>query len=121
MRPRPVAAVLVAALAAAAGGCGGAGSASAPAAGARTQATASSAGGARATAAIDPWEHLRALADVGARHRGTRAAGTPGGVATEDVIARRLRAAGWSVRFEAVPFPFFSERRPPAVTLRGGR
>jgi Zn-dependent M28 family amino/carboxypeptidase len=69
----------------------------------------------------DPWTHLRALAAVGARNRGTRAAGTPGGVATEDLIAARLRAAGWTVRFERVPFPFFDERRPPLVALPGGR
>jgi Zn-dependent M28 family amino/carboxypeptidase len=76
---------------------------------------------AAAAAARDPWTPLRALAAIGTRNRGTRAAGTPGGVATEDLIARTLRAAGWTVRFERVAFPFFDERRPPVVALPGGR
>ncbi len=70
-------------------------------------------GPARNGTAGDPWTHLRALATIGAGNRGTRAAGTPGGVATEDLIASRLKAAGWAVRFERVTFPFFDERRPP--------
>src|SRR6187200_1251699 len=74
-----------------------------------------------AAAARDPWTHLQALAAIGTRNRGTRAAATPGGVATEDLIAARLRAAGFAVRFESVRFPFFDERRPPLVTLPGGR
>src|SRR5918996_1037833 len=53
--------------------------------------------------------------------RPAAAGGTPGGVATEELVARTLRAAGWSVRFQRVTFPFFDERRPPAVTLPGGR
>jgi Zn-dependent M28 family amino/carboxypeptidase len=32
-----------------------------------------------------------------------------------------LRAAGWSVRFARVTFPFFDERRPPVLALPGGR
>jgi peptidase M28-like protein/PA domain-containing protein len=103
-------------------GCGG-GDDSTAAAPARTASTAAappaqppSAGGAR-----DPWTHLRALAAVGARDRGTRAAGTPGGVATEELIAGRLRAAGFAARFETVRFPFFDERRAPVVELPGGR
>jgi hypothetical protein len=75
----------------------------------------------RAAAAGDAWAHLRALAAVGTRNRGNRAAGTPGGVATEDLIAATLRAAGWTVRFDRVPFPFFDERRPPVVAPPGGR
>ena len=74
-----------------------------------------------AAGARDPWTHLQALAAIGTRNRGTRAAATPGGVATEDLIAARLRAAGFAVRFESVRFPFFDERRPPLVTLPGGR
>ena len=72
-------------------------------------------------AARDPWTHLRAIAMLGARNGGNRAAGTPGGTATEELVAERLRAAGWSVRFQAVRFPFFSERRPPRVEFSGRR
>jgi Zn-dependent M28 family amino/carboxypeptidase len=116
-------AVLV--LAAALAGCGGDGtspgatSADAGDAGATARTTREAR--ARAAQAGDAWAHLTALAAVGTRNRGTRAAGTPGGVATEDLIATRLRAAGWAVRFDRVPFPFFDERRPPAVALPGGR
>jgi hypothetical protein len=76
---------------------------------------------AEAGTAGDPWTHLRALATIGAGNRGTRAAGTPGGVATESLIASRLRDAGWDVRFERVSFPFFDEHRPPLVELPAGR
>jgi Peptidase family M28/PA domain len=69
----------------------------------------------------DPWPHLQALDAIGRRNDGTRAAGTPGGVATEDLVAARLRAAGWTVRLQRVRFPFFDERRPPVVALPGGR
>jgi peptidase M28-like protein/PA domain-containing protein len=73
-----------------------------------------------ARASTDPWTHLRALAAVGRRNHGTRAAGTPGGVATERLIARSLRAAGWRVRPQRVTFPFFRERRAPLVALADG-
>jgi hypothetical protein len=104
------------------GGGGGAGAGGGPAT-AGTSATARTPGGqrARAAEARDPWTPLRALAAIGARHHGTRAAGTPGGVATEDLIARTLRAAGWTVRLRRVTFPFFDERRPPLVAVPGGR
>src|SRR3954454_18536455 len=71
--------------------------------------------------ARDPLTHLRALATIATRNGGSRAAGTPGGVATEDLIAARLRAAGFAVRFATVRFPFFDERRPPVVALPGAR
>jgi len=121
------------------GGCGGAASGSGAASGdsgpggdaatmsagtAPAPASGSGAGDAaqaRAGTAADPWTHLRTLATIGAANRGTRAAGTPGGVATEDLIASRLKDAGWAVRFERVAFPFFDERRPPLVELPGGR
>ncbi len=69
--------------------------------------------------ATDPWTHLRDIAITGARNGGNRAAGTPGGRATEELIAARLRAAGWSVRFAPVRFPFFSERSTPRVRVAG--
>jgi hypothetical protein len=71
-------------------------------------------------AATDPWAHLRAVAAVGRRNHGTRAAGTAGGVASERLIARTLRAAGWRVRVQRVGFPFFRERRAPLVVLPDG-
>ncbi|MEY2535542.1 MAG: hypothetical protein QOF29_3452 [bacterium] len=127
MRALPAALVLAAAVAVAAAltGCRGgdaqgsttAGPAGATGArdGASRQAPAPAAG------ARDPWTHLTALSALAARNSGTRAAGTPGGAATERLIAERLEAAGWTVRFEPVGFPFYDERRPPAVTLPGGR
>ena len=105
--------LLAAAIAVAAAGCGGGAAPAEPvASAARAQADG---------AASDPWTPLQALAAIGTRNHGTRAAGTPGGVATEDLIAGRLRAAGWTVRFQRVPFPFFDERRPPLVVLPDGR
>ena len=105
-------------------GCGGGGDSTAAAPRTTTAAPPASPGAAAqrpAAAARDPWTHLQALAAVAARNRGTRAAATPGGVATENLIADRLRAAGFAVRFENVHFPFFDERRPPVVELPGGR
>jgi peptidase M28-like protein/PA domain-containing protein len=89
----------------------------------RTAGTAPSAGEAqrdRPPGATDPWTHLQAVADVARHHRGTRAAGTPGGVASERLIAATLRSAGWSVRLQRVSFPFFRERRAPLVVLPDG-
>ena len=118
----PLACLLLAVALAGCGGGGGGGNATSRAAGGTaTAASGRRAADPQAASARDPWTHLRALAGVGARNRGTRAAGTPGGVATEELIASRLRAAGWSVRFEPVGFPFFDERRPPVVALPGGR
>lgn len=116
-------AVLLLVAAAALAGCGGGAGAEGPTSAA---ATAAPAGAGRqapepAAGARDPWTHLRALSDVAAANGRTRAAGTPGGVATERLIAERLRATGWRVRFERVGFPFFDERRAPVVTLPGGR
>jgi Zn-dependent M28 family amino/carboxypeptidase len=64
---------------------------------------------------------VRALAAVARDAGGNRAAGSAGGVATEDLVAARLRAAGWRVRTQRVRFPFYAERRPPVVELPGGR
>jgi hypothetical protein len=71
-------------------------------------------------------EHLDALAAVARDHDGTRAAGTPGGAASEAYVAGRLRALGWTVRQEEVAFNAFTERRPPLLrrpgrTYRPGR
>jgi Zn-dependent M28 family amino/carboxypeptidase len=71
-----------------------------------------------AAGAGDPAVHVRALAR--AARDGTRAAGTAGARASEDYVAERLRAAGYRVVLERVPFPYFDERRPPRVRA-GGR
>jgi aminopeptidase Y len=122
MRALPAVLLLATALAVLAGcggGAGGEGSTSAATtaapAGAGRQAPSPAAG------AGDPWTHMQALSDVAAANGRTRAAGTPGGAATERLIAERLRVAGWSVRVQRVGFPFFDERRAPVVTLPGGR
>jgi len=65
--------------------------------------------------AADPVVHVRALARIARAHGGTRAAGTPAARASEDYVAARLAAVGYTVRRQAVPFPFFDERRPPRV------
>src|SRR4051812_47582889 len=121
--PRALIAVLLAAVAATLGACGGRdGSAAhagrAPGAGNDARRPAASSG---APASGDPFPYAAALADIARRNGGARAAGTPGGVATEDFVAGRLRAAGWTVRLQRVTFPFFDERRAPRVTLPGGR
>ena len=64
--------------------------------------------------------HLRALAGIGERHGQTRAAGTAGYEASVDYVAGRLRAAGYRVRLQVVPFPIFRERSQPRLEV-GGR
>jgi Peptidase family M28/PA domain len=66
-------------------------------------------------------EHLRALQDIADAGGGNRAAGTPGGDASAEYVADRLREAGWRVRMDPVPFPYFDERAPPRLdNLREG-
>jgi Zn-dependent M28 family amino/carboxypeptidase len=108
-------------LAVALAGCGGGGDSTAAAPGTATAAGRPAQAQPPAGSPRDPVTHLRALATAATRNRGNRAAGTPGGVATEQLIAARLRAAGFTVRFANVRFPFFDERRPPLVSLPGGR
>jgi hypothetical protein len=70
----------------------------------------------------DVAEHLGALQRIADAHDGNRAAGTSGDRATADYIAEQLRAAGWTVRFQTVRFPFFEEvGRPVLDDLRRGR
>src|SRR4051812_23249588 len=86
--------------------CGGGGaSTAAPARTAATSAARPAPAQPTAGSARDPLTHLRALATIATRNGGNRAAGTPGGVATERLIAARLRGAGFTVRFAAVRFP----------------
>jgi Iap family predicted aminopeptidase len=66
-------------------------------------------------------EHLRAFQEIADASGGDRAAGTPGYEASVEYVAKRLRAAGWGVRREPVPFPYFDERSPPRLDgLRDG-
>jgi Peptidase family M28/PA domain len=60
-------------------------------------------------------EHLRALQEIADAGGGNRAAGTPGGDASAEYVADRLREAGWRVRIDPVPFPYFDERSPPRL------
>jgi hypothetical protein len=65
--------------------------------------------------------HLRALARIGARHGQTRAAGTAGYDESVAYVTRRLRAAGYRVRLQDVPFPIFRERSKPRLEVGGRR
>jgi Iap family predicted aminopeptidase len=65
--------------------------------------------------------HLRALGRIGERNRNTRAAGTPGYSESVDYVAERLRAAGYRVRLQDVPFPVFRDRAPPQLVAGGKR
>ena len=63
--------------------------------------------------------HLRRLQAIARENGGNRAAGTPGGEASIDMVAERLRAAGYRVRLQKVGFPFFEERARPRVSADG--
>ena len=66
-----------------------------------------------------PRDALRTLARIARDHGGTRAAGTPGGVATSEYVAQRLRAAGFGVERQRVTFPY--SRVASARLSVGGR
>jgi Peptidase family M28/PA domain len=63
--------------------------------------------------------HLRALGRIGDRNHDTRAAGTPGYAESVDYVADRLRAAGYTVRLQDVPYPVFRDRSPPRLEAGG--
>ena len=122
MRPRTIIAA-VAALAAAAIAAfvlSRGGDPARPRAAARAPQTQTSPTELRPISVDDVTPHLRALVDA-AGADATRAAGTPGDAATREAVVDTLRAAGWRVTVQPVRFPFFDERRPPSVTLPGGR
>src|SRR5215213_704137 len=117
-------ALLLSAALLAAGGCGGGAKAERPGGKAeRSRGQAAEAPavtpapslGAAATA------HLRALARIASRNKQTRAAGTPGYDASVDYVAERLRAAGYRVALQPVPFPIFRERSRPRLAVAGAR
>jgi Iap family predicted aminopeptidase len=86
-----------------------------PDAPAQTPPTATAPAPAGPIAEADIREHLAALQRIADRNGRNRAAGRPGDRATSDYIARALRAAGWTVRFQTVSFPVFELRGRPAV------
>ena len=65
-------------------------------------------------------QHLVALQGFANRHGGNRLAGTPGYDASARYVATRMRAAGYSVRFQEFDFPFVLERSPPSLRPVGG-
>ena len=70
----------------------------------------------------DPIRHLEALQRIADRNGDTRAAGTPGDRETVAYLTKTLRTAGWRVREQRVPFPYFELRSPPRLAnLRPGR
>ena len=77
---------------------------------------ATSAPSSAATVATEPvlpegaFHHLRMLQEIATANGGNRAAGTPGYDRSADYVAEKLRAAGYTVRFEEFSFPFFEER-----------
>jgi Zn-dependent M28 family amino/carboxypeptidase len=66
-------------------------------------------------AETDPFRHMQALQNIATANRGNRAAGTAGYDRSAEYVADRLRAAGYTVRFEEFTFPFFEERNPPVL------
>jgi Zn-dependent M28 family amino/carboxypeptidase len=65
----------------------------------------------------DPFRHVQALQDLANANGGNRAAGTPGYDRSAEYVAEQLRRAGYTVRLEDFPFPFFEERSPPVLAL----
>ena len=63
----------------------------------------------------DPAPHLDALQRIAARNDGNRAAGTAGDRETVAYLVRTLRAAGWKVTVQRVPFPYFERHGPPRL------
>jgi hypothetical protein len=82
-------------------------------------------GGAFAPHVLDPaasegaFRHLRALQDIASESGGNRAAGTLGYDRSSEYVAERLKEAGYLVHFEEFEFPFFEERVPPVLLVRG--
>jgi len=61
------------------------------------------------------FRHLQALQDIAAASGGNRAAGTVGYDRSALYVAKRLKEAGYTVRFEEFEFPFFEEKSPPVL------
>src|SRR5215510_5538252 len=67
------------------------------------------------------FRHLQALQDIAAASGGNRAAGTVGYDRSAEYVAERLKAAGYTVRFEEFEFPFFEEKSPPVLLANGSQ
>lgn len=61
-------------------------------------------------------QHERQLQRIANQNGGTRASGTPGYEASAQYVARKLRAAGYSVRLQEFTFPFTRELAPAELT-----
>jgi Zn-dependent M28 family amino/carboxypeptidase len=61
------------------------------------------------------FRHLQALQDIATANGGNRATGTPGYDRSADYVAKKLKEAGYVVRFEEFDFPVFDERQPPVL------
>ena len=59
--------------------------------------------------------HERAFQGIANRNEGTRASGTRGYGRSVDYVARKLRQAGYQVRLQPFPFPFFQETGTPTL------
>ena len=64
-------------------------------------------------------EHLSKFQEIAERNGGNRLAGTSGYDASAGYVARRMRAAGYRVRFQEFSFPFVSDRSPPVLRVVG--
>jgi Zn-dependent M28 family amino/carboxypeptidase len=60
-------------------------------------------------------EHLAAFQAIARRNGGNRFAGTRGYDESASYVARRMRAAGYRVRFQELVFPFVADRSPPTL------
>ena len=60
-------------------------------------------------------EHLVAFQAIARRNEGHRFAGTRGYDESASYVARRMRAAGYWVRFQDFGFPFVFDRSPPTL------
>ena len=64
-------------------------------------------------------EHLTSFQRIAERNGGNRLAGTSGYDASAGYVARRMRAAGYRVRFQEFSFPFVFDRSPPVLRVVG--
>ena len=64
-------------------------------------------------------EHLTSFQRIAEHNGGNRLAGTSGYDASAGYVARRMRAAGYRVRFQEFSFPFVFDRSPPVLRVVG--
>ena len=61
-------------------------------------------------------QHERQLQTIADRNGGNRASGLPGHTASADYVAKKLKAAGYTVKRQKFTFPFFRELEPATLT-----